>query len=123
MKKLAIFDLDGTLLNTITDLGTAANYALEKNGFPPHKITLYPFFIGNGIKRLLRQILPEDYQNDKTVDILCKDFIEYYNDHSAENTIPYKGIPELLAKLRENNIDVAIASNNYQAATTKLVTH
>lgn len=123
MKKLAIFDLDGTLLNTITDLGTAANYALEKNGFPPHKITLYPFFIGNGIKRLLRQILPEDHQNDKTVEILCKDFIEYYNLHSAENTIPYKNIPELLAKLRENNIDVAIASNKYQEATEKLVKH
>lgn len=123
MKSLVIFDLDGTLLNTITDIGTAANYALEKNGFPTHKITLYPFFVGNGIQRLLRQILPEDHQNDKTVGILCKDFVKYYNLHSTDNTIPYEGIPELLSELRKNNIGIAVASNKYQEATEKLVRH
>ena len=60
MKQLAIFDLDGTLLNTIKDLGEAANYALDRNGFHTHSIASYPFFVGNGVKRLIERVLPED---------------------------------------------------------------
>ena len=60
MKKLVIFDLDGTLLNTIEDLGHAANYALEQNGYATHAIASYPFFVGNGVKKLIERVLPED---------------------------------------------------------------
>ena len=83
MKKLAIFDLDGTLLNTIDDLGHAANYALEKNGYPTHSIASYPFFVGNGVRRLIERVLPEDARTVNIVDRLLVHFNEYYNEHNT----------------------------------------
>ena len=64
MKKLVIFDLDGTLLNTIEDLGQAANYALERNGYATHSMASYPYFVGNGVRRLMTRVLPEDARDD-----------------------------------------------------------
>ena len=123
MKKLVIFDLDGTLLNTIDDLGHAANYALEKNGYPTHNISAYPFMVGNGITKLLERVLPEDDRNPQNVERLRKDFLEYYGEHMTDCTRPYPGIVELLDALRAHGINVAVASNKYQAAVTKLIHH
>ena len=67
MKKLVIFDLDGTLLNTIKDLGAAANYALDRNGFHTHSTASYPFFVGNGVRRLIERVLPEDARKKPAV--------------------------------------------------------
>ena len=88
MKNLAIFDLDGTLLNTIEDLGRAANYALEVNGYPTHSIASYPFFVGNGVRRLIERVLPEDQRTAETVDHLLIDFKAYYNEHNTDFSVP-----------------------------------
>ena len=123
MKKLAIFDLDGTLLNTIEDLGYAANHALQAHGYPTHSIASYPFFVGNGVRRLIERVLPEDARTEATIDRLLVTFKEYYNDHNTAYTKPYEGIPELLSLLSSRGVAIAVASNKYQAATEKLISH
>ena len=123
MKKLAIFDLDGTLLNTIEDLGFAANHALQAHGYPTHSIASYPFFVGNGVRRLIERVLPEDARTEATIDRLLVTFKEYYNDHNTDYTKPYEGIPELLSLLSSRGVAIAVASNKYQAATEKLISH
>lgn len=121
MKKLIIFDLDGTLLNTIYDLGEACNYALDLMGFQTHPITAYNLMVGNGIRKLMERAQPDADQN--TIDELLSHFKEYYNDHCTEHTKPYPGITELLNHLKENEIKIAVASNKYQAATTKIINY
>ena len=116
-----IFDLDGTLINSIEDLGQAANYALSKNGFPTHSLASYPFFVGNGVRNLIRKALPEENRNDTTIDSLLKDFKEYYDEHNVDSTKPYDGIMELLKQLQEQGVKLAVASNKYQKATEKIV--
>ena len=123
MKRLVIFDLDGTLLNTIEDLGHAANYALEKNGFATHTLASYPFFVGNGVRRLITRVLPEEHRNDATIDRLLKDFREYYDEHCCDCTKPYPGMPELLRDLRDQGVQMAVASNKYDAAVQKIINH
>lgn len=123
MKRLVIFDLDGTLLNTIDDLGTAANHALTALGFPTHPITAYPYFVGNGITRLLERVLPEDHRDHASVEVARKYFKEYYDQHLTDLTRPYPGIVDLLRDLRANDINIAVASNKYQKAVEELVNH
>ena len=124
MKKLAIFDLDGTLLNTIKDLGDAVNYALDHNGFHTHSVASYPYFVGNGVKRLIERALPEDARkNAQVVSNMLRDFKTYYNDHNTDRTVPYEGMPELLRTLQDNGVMLAVASNKYQQATEKIINH
>lgn len=123
MKRLVIFDLDGTLLNTIDDLGHAANHALEECGYPTHNIGSYPFMVGNGITRLLERCLPEDDRTTENVERLRTSFLSYYGEHMTDCTRPYPGIIDLLDALRQRDIAVAVASNKYQEAVTKLIAH
>ena len=123
MKKLVIFDLDGTLLNTIDDLGQAVNYALQKSGFPTHNIASYHFFVGNGVHKLISRSLPEDYRSEATINTVLADFKQYYGEHMCEYTKPYDGIRELLSKLTSHGVRVAVASNKYQIATERLMRH
>ena len=123
MKKLVIFDLDGTLLNTIEDLGQAANYALERNGYATHSMASYPYFVGNGVRRLMTRVLPEDARDDETVDRVLGDFMDYYNEHCTYFTNHYNGMPELLQDLQDKNVSLAVASNKYQHAVDKIIAH
>lgn len=118
---LVIFDLDGTLINTIDDLGQACNHALSACGFPTHKIEDYPRLVGNGINRLIERALPEEHRNEETVLRLREYFVPYYDEHNCDLTHPYNGIPELLHTLKEQGHQLAVASNKYQAATEKIV--
>ena len=118
---LIIFDLDGTLINTIDDLGQACNHALSACGYPTHKIEDYPRLVGNGINKLIERSLPEDYRNEETVMQLRAFFVPYYDEHNCDLTHPYDGIPELLAALKAAGNTLAVASNKYQAATEKIV--
>ena len=120
---IIIFDLDGTLINTIDDLGQACNYALAACGYPIHPIEDYPRLVGNGINRLIERALPEAHRNEETVLRLRKYFVPYYDEHNCELTCPYDGIIELLQTLKEEGHTLAVASNKYQAATEKIVAH
>lgn len=118
---LIIFDLDGTLINTIDDLGQACNHALSTCGYPTHKIEDYPRLVGNGINKLIERALPEEHRNEETVMQLRAFFVPYYDEHNCDLTHPYDGIPELLAALKAAGNTLAVASNKYQAATEKIV--
>ena len=121
MKKLIIFDLDGTLINTIADLGACTNYALEKLGYPTHDIESYKFRVGNGINNLFRRSLPDGEKTDENVLRVRREFIPYYNAHNTDLSRPYPGMVELLEALQTEGILLAIASNKYQEATTKII--
>lgn len=120
---IIIFDLDGTLINTIDDLGQACNYALAACGYPTHPIEDYPRLVGNGINKLIERALPEAHRNEETVLRLRKYFVPYYDEHNCDLTCPYDGIIELLQILKEEGHTLAVASNKYQAATEKIVAH
>lgn len=120
---IVIFDLDGTLLNTIDDLGYACNYALEQTGYPTFPIEEYPAKVGNGINNLIRRALPETERTEENILRVRAHFVPYYNEHNCDFTRPYKGIPELLATLKAQGHLLAVASNKYQAATEKIVEH
>ena len=118
---IIIFDLDGTLINTISDLGQACNHALASCGFPTHKIEDYPRLVGNGVNKLIERALPEGHRNEETVLRLREYFVPYYDEHNCDFTRPYDGIPELLNNLKAQGHLLAVASNKYQAATEKIV--
>ncbi len=121
MKKLVIFDLDGTLLNTIADLAASTNHALAANGYPTHPTEEYRFFVGNGINKLFERALPEGEKTEANVLKIRQRFIPYYDVHCADLTKPYPGIPELLKTLQQRSVQIAVASNKYQRATGKLI--
>lgn len=120
---ICIFDLDGTLLNTIADLGTACNYALAAFGFPQHDLDEYPHLVGNGVNRLIERALPVGHKDEATILRLREVFVPYYDTHNCVHTQPYEGIPELLRALKQRGFRLAVASNKYQAATAQLVEH
>ena len=111
MTRLAIFDLDGTLLNTIGDLAVSCNAVLALRGLPQHSYEDYCRFVGNGIMRLVERALPEALRTPYTVDAVRRDFVAYYLAHIDEHTLPYEGIPELLAELQRRGVRLAVASN------------
>ena len=123
MKKLIIFDLDGTLLNTIDDLAAATNQALANNGYPTHPTEAYNFFVGNGINKLFERALPEDARGEAQILRIRASFLTFYKAHKLDLTRPYDGIPELLLALQNQHLKLAIASNKYQLATQELVGH
>lgn len=122
-KKLAIFDLDGTLLNTIADLAQSTNQALAACGYPTHATEAYRFFVGNGINKLFERALPESERNEKNVLRIRSLFLPYYDQHNADFSKPYPGISSLLEELQAHGLQLAVASNKYQRATERLVAH
>jgi phosphoglycolate phosphatase len=118
---LIIFDLDGTLINTIDDLGQACNHALSACGYPTHKIEDYPRLVGNGINKLIERALPEEHRKEAAVLRLREHFVPYYDAHNCDLTRPYEGILALLQALKAQGHTLAVASNKYQAATEKIV--
>ena len=120
---IIIFDLDGTLLHTIDDLGYACNYALEKTGYPTFPIDAYPAKVGNGINNLIRRALPEDARTEENIKRVRGYFVPYYDAHNCDCTRPYEGMPQLLHTLKAQGHHLAVASNKYQVATEKIVNH
>ena len=122
MKKLVIFDLDGTLLNTIADLANSTNYALKVLGYPIHEPDKYNFMVGNGINKLFERALPDGEKTEENVLRVRQEFVPYYDQHNADKS-PYPGVTELLETLQTAGMQLAVASNKYQAATEKLIAH
>lgn len=121
MKKFVIFDLDGTLLNTIADLGNACNHALGKAGFSTHPSSAYNYMVGNGVRKLLERAQPD--AGPEMIDAMLASFREYYDMHCTDMTKPYPGIPELLLDLRDRDIAIAVTSNKYQKAVNAVIGH
>lgn len=121
--KLAIFDLDGTLLNTIADLATSTNHALNLCGFPQHQTEEYRYFVGNGINKLFERALPAEERTEENIMRIRKLFIPYYDMHNAVFSQPYPDVADLLEELQAMRLHLAVASNKYQSATEKLVSH
>lgn len=120
MKHAVIFDLDGTLLNTLGDLRVATNHALEVRGLPPHSMEEIRQFIGNGIRLLIRRAMPEGTP-EAEIDAALDDFKAYYAAHIHDRTVPYDGIPQLLTALRKRGIKVAVLSNKIDSASQQLI--
>lgn len=123
MKTFVIFDLDGTLLNTIDDLATATNHALTTLGYPPHGMWVYPTLVGNGVAKLIERALPDEAREEKNVRAALDVFRAYYDEHCCDKTVPYPGIPELLEELTSRGVNLAVTSNKYEAAVTKIISH
>lgn len=119
-KRLVIFDLDGTLLDTIGDLADACNHVMQAHGYPTHSTDEYRRFVGNGINRLIERALPPQLGDASLAAQLRPEFIEYYNAHIDRHTVPYPGITDLLRELSDRRIMTAIASNKYIEGTRRL---
>lgn len=115
----AIFDLDGTIADTICDLGDAVNYGLENLGFPTHDYESYKKMVGNGVKKLCQRALPED-KKEKTEELLGL-FREYYNVHYLDKTCLYDGMKEALEKLSDNGVILAVATNKPEDVAREIV--
>ncbi len=117
-----IFDLDGTLLNTIADLGNAANHTLAELGLPQHTLDEYRLMVGNGMRKLIMRALPDDKAaDDAFVDSTLASFLDYYAEHIDVYTTPYPGIPELISALSTSGYKLAVASNKIQAGAERLI--
>ena len=120
--RLVIFDLDGTLLDTVADLGDAVNHALGKRGFPLHTREEYVRKVGHGVRNLVTVSLPEELQSNETlIDECLADFKSWYTTHIDVLTRPYPGMQQLLRDLHARNVKLAVASNKFQSGTEYLV--
>lgn len=117
-----IFDLDGTLLDTLADLAASVNYALGSCGLPQHTTDDVRRFVGNGVRVLMERAVPQGAQNP-LFDTAFATFRQHYLEHSLDTTRPYDGIPQLLAELRQRGCRLAVVSNKFYAATQELCRH
>ncbi len=114
-----IFDLDGTLLNTLEDLKDSVNYALAKQSFPLRTLPEIRSFVGNGIRLLMERSVPENIDTE-TFEICFKDFCDYYKIHMEDKTAPYDGIPQMLEKIKAEGFKTAIVTNKADFAAQDL---
>ncbi len=119
---IVIFDLDGTLLNTIGDLAASVDYVMRSRNLPEHTDAEYRQMVGGGIKRLVERALPAELAaNGEYVEECVTQFRRYYVDNIDRYTIPYEGMHNLLYRLRKEGVQVAVASNKFQHGTDRLV--
>lgn len=117
-----IFDLDGTLLNTLNDLAASCNYALRTFHMPERTVDEVRRFVGNGVKLLMQRAIPQGLENPQFEDCY-ETFRQHYLVHSLDTTQPYQGVPEMLHRLQDNGAHLAVVSNKFYAATQELVEH
>ena len=117
--KAVIFDMDGTILNTLEDLKNATNYSLRQFGMPERSLEEVRMFVGNGIRKLVERAVPAGTPKEK-IDQILDVFLEYYEIHSADNTSPYPGILELVEKLKKSGIKTAVSTNKADVPAQEL---
>lgn len=115
MIKAVLFDLDGTLVNSLKDLATGVNHTLAYYGYPVHAVDKYRYFAGDGIPKMIERALPENSRSREIIE-KCRDtFLLYYGEHYADYTAPYIGVPETVSELKAMGIKLAVVSNKAQA--------
>lgn len=117
--KTVIFDMDGTVLNTLDDLAASTNFALENNFLPSRTTDEVRSFVGNGIRKLIERAVPQGTETEK-IDSVFADFKSHYADHCAEKTAPYDGICDLISALKKNGVKTAVVSNKADFAVQSL---
>ena len=123
MLTTVIFDLDGTLLNTIGDLAAAGNHVCWENGWPTHTEAEFRRMVGYGIPNLVEKFTPEAHRNEAVLAAALEDFQRYYGDHQRDKTVPYGGVPELLSALKARGLRLAVYSNKADGFSRSLAEH
>ncbi len=119
--KAVLFDLDGTLINTLDDLAASVNYALNRHGFAAHPTEAFRYFVGDGALKMVERALPESARDKQTLDKMMESFLEHYTVHSQDKTAAYDGIETTLQALRSLNIKMAVVTNKPDAAAQALI--
>ncbi|MBR4117191.1 MAG: HAD family hydrolase [Clostridia bacterium] len=121
MIKAVIFDLDGTLVNSLKDLCSSTNYALKKYGYLEHEEKEYNYLVGEGMVRLIKQALPENERETETFQIVFDEFYSHYRNHYLDKTAPYENIPQCIEQLKNAGVKLAVVSNKADEMTQKVV--
>lgn len=122
MYKNVIFDLDGTLLNTLEDLADATNWVCGLHGWPTHQVEEYKYFVGNGAPKLLERVVPAGTElTDELRRVTLAEFTERYNAHKSDKTTAYPGVPEAIRQLRQAGVTLAVLSNKPHEAARPVV--
>ena len=106
-----IFDLDGTLLDTIDDLADAGNYVCRLHGWPTYTVEEYKRFVGNGMAKLVARFVPEEWRTQEGVAAILEEFMPYYDAHKEDKTAPYAGLPEVVRMLKEAGVSMSVLTN------------
>lgn len=124
MIDLVIFDLDGTLVDTVEDLAYAVNYALSTNNLDTHSVEEYRLMVGNGVSKLVQRAMPTELQDDSSLHKkLLEIFLGYYKAHIVDKSQLYPGLYDIVYRLKERGVKVAIASNKFQEGTQTVINH
>ncbi len=119
--KAVLFDLDGTINNTVNDIAASGNYALSKHGFPTHPADSFKLFAGSGTYIMLQRAMPEEHKNDGSVELIIDDYLEHYSVHSMDTTAPYEGIRELIDEVKARGYKMAVVTNKPDAVAKQLL--
>ena len=121
MIKAVLFDLDGTLANSLIDLAAATNQALVKFGYPEREVDNFRYYAGDGIPKMIERALPEDARTPEIIDKVKADYFVYYNEHYNDSTCTYNGVPQLLDALESMGITMAVVTIKAQAFAEKVI--
>ena len=121
MIKAVVFDLDGTLINSLFDLAASTNYALNKFGFPTHETEVFKYFVGDGMPKLIERALPLENRTEDTINAVLEEFLFHYKQHYCDKTVLYDGILELLYSLQKKGYKLCVVSNKSNEMTVEII--